>query len=81
MKLSTSDGITRNGLINVGGLVSDGTWRYSVDNGVSWQSGTGSSLQISRDGATTVQLLQADAAGSGAADAAKVGPGCAIDRQ
>jgi hypothetical protein len=64
---SSSDGITRNGLINVGALEAGGTWQYSLDNGANWQAGTGTSLALTQDGATTVQVKQADAAGNASA--------------
>lgn len=64
---SNSDGITRNGLINVGSLEAGGTWQYSVDNGVNWQVGAGTSLALTQDGTATVQVKQADAAGNASA--------------
>ncbi|PIT77757.1 Ig-like domain-containing protein [Limnohabitans sp. B9-3] len=61
---SNSDGITRNGLINVGALEAGGTWQYSLDNGANWQPGTGTSLALTQDGAVALQVKQADAAGN-----------------
>ena len=61
---SNSDGITRNGLVNVGALEAGSSWQYSLDNGSNWQAGTGTSFAIPKDGATTVQVKQADAAGN-----------------
>jgi hypothetical protein len=59
---SNSDGITRNGLINVGALEAGGSWQYSLDNGANWQAGTGTSLALTKDGAAALQVKQADAA-------------------
>jgi hypothetical protein len=61
---SNSDGITRNGLINVGALEVGGSWQYSLDNGSSWQADTGSSFVIPKDGSANVQVMQTDAAGN-----------------
>jgi hypothetical protein len=63
---STSDRITSNGRIDVGGLESGATWEYSTNGGTSWQAGTGSNFTVSAgayaDGAILVR--QKDAAGN-----------------
>ncbi len=64
---SNSDGITRNGLINVGALEAGGTWQYSEDNGANWQAGTGTSLALTQDGTYALQVKQADVAGNASA--------------
>ena len=45
---STTDGITRDGAVSVGGLSTDAgaDWQYSLDGGSSWSSGTGSAFTI-----------------------------------
>ena len=45
---STTDGITRDGTVSVGGLstAAGAVWQYSLDGGSSWSSGTGSAFTI-----------------------------------
>jgi hypothetical protein len=69
---SNSDAVTREGLLNVGGLEPGGTWRYSLDGGRTWQTGAGSSFALTQDGATTMQVQQTDAAGNASALASLV---------
>jgi hypothetical protein len=63
---STSDRITSNGRIDVGGLESGATWEYSTNSGTSWQAGSGTNFTVSAgayaDGAILVR--QKDAAGN-----------------
>ena len=61
--MSATDHMTNNGTINVTGLKSGTSWQYSLDNGVSWVSGTGSSFTVSDDGAKSVLVRQTDTVG------------------
>ncbi len=58
------DGITNNGSVNVSGLEAGATWQYSINGGISWLAGSGSSFTLSGDGAKSVIVRQADAAGN-----------------
>uniref|UniRef100_UPI00125F1C58 Ig-like domain-containing protein n=1 Tax=Acinetobacter guerrae TaxID=1843371 RepID=UPI00125F1C58 len=60
---STTDHITNNGTINVGGLEQNATWEYRV-NGGSWQTGTGSSFTLNDGIYTSVEVQQKDSAGN-----------------
>ncbi len=42
----STDGITSNGTMLVGGLASGATWEYSINQGVSWAAGTGTSFVL-----------------------------------
>jgi hypothetical protein len=56
---------TSNGKVTVSGLVSNATWKYSTDSGLSWQNGSGTSFDLS-DGtysANKVQVKQISVAG------------------
>lgn len=63
---SSSDRITNNGRVDVGGLETGATWEYSTNSGTSWQAGSGTSFTLSAgtyaDGAVLVR--QKDAAGN-----------------
>jgi hypothetical protein len=63
---SSTDRITNNGRIDVGGLETGATWEYSTNGGTSWQAGSGTSFTLSAgtfaDGAVLVR--QKDAAGN-----------------
>ncbi len=63
---SSTDRITSNGRIDVGGLETGATWEYSTNSGTSWQSGSGTSFTLGAgtyaDGAVLVR--QKDAAGN-----------------
>jgi hypothetical protein len=63
---SSTDRITSNGRIDVGGLETGATWEYSTNSGTSWQAGTGTNFTLSAgtyaDGAVLVR--QKDAAGN-----------------
>lgn len=63
---SSTDRITSNGRIDVGGLETGATWEYSTNSGTSWQTGTGTNFTLSAgtyaDGAVLVR--QKDAAGN-----------------
>lgn len=63
---SSTDRITSNGRIDVGGLETGATWEYSTNGGTSWQSGSGTSFTLSAgtyaDGAVLVR--QKDTAGN-----------------
>lgn len=63
---SSTDRVTSNGRIDVGGLETGATWEYSTNGGTSWQSGSGTSFTVSAgtyaDGAVLVR--QKDSAGN-----------------
>ena len=63
---SSSDGITNNGVVNVSGLEAGASWQYSLDNGSSWLTGSGSSLTLPASvyGSGTIKVKQTDAAGN-----------------
>ncbi|MEZ5755665.1 MAG: Ig-like domain-containing protein [Paracoccaceae bacterium] len=62
---SGTDGITGSGAsVLVGGLEPGGSWDYSMDGGVSWKIGEGSSFRLADvDGAYVVVVRQTDVAG------------------
>ena len=62
--LSIYPGITRNGAINVGGIEAGATGQYSLDNGTTWISFTGSSFVLSGDGPKMVLVRQIDSLGN-----------------
>ncbi|MBF0461900.1 MAG: Ig-like domain-containing protein [Magnetococcales bacterium] len=55
---SASDGITRNGQVNVTGLTTGALWQYSTDGGCTWSPGTGTSFTVSGEGAHAVLVQQ-----------------------
>ena len=59
-----SDNISSNGEIAVSGLKAGASWEYSLDNGVTWSNGTGSSFTIDGDGTYQVNVRQTNTAGS-----------------
>lgn len=63
---SSTDRVTSNGRIDVGGLEAGATWEYSTNGGTSWQAGSGTSFTLNAgtyaDGAVLVR--QKDAAGN-----------------
>jgi hypothetical protein len=63
---SSTDRITSNGRIDVGGLETGATWEYSTNGGTNWQAGTGTSFTLGAgtyaDGAVLVR--QKDTAGN-----------------
>ena len=61
---SGTDKITQSGVVNVSGLESGGTWRYSTDAGSTWAAGSGSSLTLTGDGSKSVTVQQTDVAGN-----------------
>ena len=75
-----SDGITNDKTVMVSGLETGGSWAYSVDGGVSWTSGVGSSFELddNREYANTqIQVRQSNSAGA-QSEATKLG-GITID--
>ena len=63
---SATDGKTSNGLINVTDLESGSTWKYSLDGGLNWVEGTGTTFTL-LDGsyaAGQIQIEQKDIAGN-----------------
>lgn len=63
---SNSDGITRDGTVNVSGLEPGATWKYSTDGGANWTAGTGTSFTLAAGtyAQGMVQVRQIDAAGN-----------------
>ena len=63
---SASDGVTRNGQVNVSGLEEGATWQFSTNGGSSWTTGTGTSftLEAGSYAAGAVQVRQTDGAGN-----------------
>jgi hypothetical protein len=64
---SSSDGITYNGEITVNGLESGSTWEYSIDSGINWTTGSGSSVFTLLPGtyaASSIKVRQTDIAGN-----------------
>ncbi|OGT88675.1 MAG: hypothetical protein A2514_15020, partial [Gammaproteobacteria bacterium RIFOXYD12_FULL_61_37] len=70
-----SDGITRDGLIQVTGLETGAAWQYSRDGGVNWTDGSGNSFTLPNGNyqAGAVQVRQTDVAGN------QNGAGSAVD--
>ena len=63
---SATDGKTSNGLINVTDLEPGSTWKYSLDGGLNWVEGTGTTFTL-LDGsyaAGQIQIEQKDIAGN-----------------
>ena len=60
---STTDGITKDGTVNISGLASGATWQYSLDGGGNWITGSGNSFVLSGDGTQTVIARQTTSAG------------------
>ncbi|CAB5501490.1 hypothetical protein THERMOS_1396 [Bathymodiolus thermophilus thioautotrophic gill symbiont] len=63
---SSNDGITKNGTMTVGDLEAGATWQYSIDGGVNFTSGTGSSFILNEGtyAENTIQIKQTDVAGN-----------------
>ncbi|MFA6064129.1 MAG: hypothetical protein WC736_16185, partial [Gallionella sp.] len=67
-----TDGITNNGLVNVTGLETGATWRYSTDSGSTWTPGAGTSFTLASGltatgityAANQIQVEQTDLAGN-----------------
>ncbi|CAG36833.1 beta strand repeat-containing protein [Desulfotalea psychrophila] len=64
---SNSDGITKNGMVNVTLAGDVASWEYSLDAGSSWNNGSGSSFALTDNTdypAGAIQVRQADRAGN-----------------
>ncbi|MDD5215659.1 MAG: Ig-like domain-containing protein [Methylococcales bacterium] len=59
-----TDKITSDGKVNVAKLETGVSWNYSVDNGNTWNLGSGSSLTLTSDGNKSVLVKQTDTAGN-----------------
>lgn len=59
--LSVTDGITGNGIWDVS---SDINWEFSLDQGATWTRGTGSSFEVTGDGAKIIWVRSWDDAGN-----------------
>ncbi len=67
----SDDKLTNNGLVNLAGLEEGATWEYTIDDGVTWSDGTGSSIAetvFGDDGLKKLKVRQTDAL-SNASDA------------
>ncbi|WP_310627191.1 Ig-like domain-containing protein, partial [Limnohabitans sp.] len=53
---SAADGITQNRTLNVSGLTADVHWQYSTDGRMSWQEGSGTSIEL-KDGVYGAQHI------------------------
>jgi RHS repeat-associated protein len=62
--ISSLDGITSSGVVNVTGLETGATSQYSLDGGTTWKKITGSSFTLTGDGAKSVTVRQTDLAGN-----------------
>ena len=64
--VSSTDGISNDGTINVTGLEAGASWQYSTDGGTNWISGTGSSFVLANGTYATGRILvrQGDIAGN-----------------
>ena len=61
-----SDRVTSNGAFTVSDVEAGSTWEYSVDGGVNWQPGSGSSFTVApgRYSSNRIQVRQVDRAGN-----------------
>lgn len=59
--LSVTDGITDNGLWDV---ASEIDWEFSLDRGLTWTRGVGSSFEVTSDGAKVIWVRSRDDAGN-----------------
>ena len=77
---STSDGVTRNGAVNVTGLETGAGWQFSTNGGTTWATGTGTSFTLPAGSyaADTVQVRQIDVAGNTGA-AGKIAAALRVD--
>ncbi|MEI7427468.1 MAG: Ig-like domain-containing protein, partial [Betaproteobacteria bacterium] len=73
--ISSMDKITNSGVVKVSGLesASGTTWQYSVDAGVTWAVGTGSTASLSGDGSKTIIVKEMDVAGNVSSNSASLG--------
>jgi hypothetical protein len=72
---STSDTITNDNTVTLTNIDSDSTYKYSLDNGTTWKTGTGSSFELENDTSyaeNQVQVEVTDIAGN-VADIVKLG--------
>jgi autotransporter-associated beta strand protein len=67
---SNSDGITNNATVNLTGLETGASWEFSSNGGTSWTAGSGSSFNLSGDGAKSVIVRQNDTAGNASGNSA-----------
>ena len=54
------DGVTNSGTVLVDNLNNSATWEYSLDNGVTWAAGQGSSFEITQNGTYSVVVRQTE---------------------
>ncbi len=53
-----SDGVTNNGQVNVIGIADGATWEFSLDNGATWNPGSGTAFTLPSDGSYGVTVRQ-----------------------
>lgn len=58
------DGVTNDGRVQVGGLEADTTWEWSLDNGQTWQAGSGTGFTLPNEGQYFILVRQTDALGN-----------------
>lgn len=64
------DRITNDGRVEITGLAAQSAWQYSVDNGINWITGSGTSFELTADGAHRVIVRVVDVAGNVTAQSA-----------
>jgi Ca2+-binding RTX toxin-like protein len=62
--ISSTDGITSSGVVNITRLETGATSQYSLNGGTTWTKITGSSFALTGDGAKSVTVRQTDLAGN-----------------
>lgn len=65
--LDMTDNVTSNATVNVGGIEAGATWEYSLNNGETWISGTGTSFSLANNTdykIEAIQVRQSDAVGN-----------------
>ena len=58
------DALTNVGTVDVTGLETGASWKYSTDGGTSWTAGSGTSVTLTGDGAKSIAVQQTDVAGN-----------------
>ncbi len=73
---SSSDDVSNQGTINVSGLEANASWEFSIDNGASFNVGSGSSFVLAEGSyaAGSIQVRQTDVAGNLGNTGSNAGP-------
>ncbi|MDP2283900.1 MAG: Ig-like domain-containing protein, partial [Pseudohongiella sp.] len=61
---SSTDRITKDGLISVTGIEENASWQYSLNAGSDWTTGSGSSFSVSGSASYDLRVRQTDVAGN-----------------